>query len=75
MIVKSETLKGWLRDSIIDTLQNYFGIALRRSCKTIPELRAALPASFFHVASKGNNYHSAHCPMTSDSSCQYQRDQ
>ena len=74
-IVKAKVLKGRLTDTIIDTLQNYFGIALRSSCESISELRDALLASFFHVASSdGYNYHSAYCPMTADSWCQYQRD-
>ena len=43
--------KGKLTDIIIDLLHNYFGIALRSGAKTVPELKCALLASFFHVAS------------------------
>ena len=73
--MKAKFLKGRLTDTIIDTLQKYFGIALRSSCESISELRDALLASFFfHVASSdGHNFHSAYCPMTADSWCQYQR--
>ena len=46
-IVKAKVLKGRLADSVIDTLQNYFGITLRSGCKTVSELRSALLASFF----------------------------
>ena len=35
-----------LTDALIDKLQNYFGIALRSSAKTVPELKNAL---LFHV--------------------------
>lgn len=74
-IVKAKVLKGRLTDSLIDTLQNYFGIALRSSHTTVPELRSALLASFFHVcSSEGRNFHT-YCPKSSDSWCQYQRDQ
>ena len=66
--------KGKLTDHAIDMLQNYFGIALRSGAKTVPELKTALLASFFHPASsEGCNYHT-YCPATKDSWCQYQRD-
>ena len=61
-------------DALIDKLQNYFGIALRSSAKTVPELKKALLASLFHVmSSEGNDFHS-YCPVGADSWCQYQRD-
>ena len=68
-------MKGRLTDSVIDTLQNYFGIASRSGHKTVHDLRHGLVASFFHVVlSKGRNFHNAYCPKSSDSWCQYQRD-
>ena len=74
-IVKAkDILKSRLTDAMIDRLQNYFGIALRSNAKTVPELRNALLASFFHVASSTEcNYHT-YCPKSSDSWCQFQRD-
>ena len=66
--------KGKLTDASIDMLQNYFGIALRSSAKSVLELKNALLASFFHPASSEScNYHT-YCPATKDSWCQYQRD-
>ena len=63
-----------LTDALIDKLQNYFGIALRSSAKTVPELKKALLASLFHVmSSEGNDFHS-YCPVGADSWCQHQRD-
>ena len=74
-IVKAKVSKGRLTDSVIDTLQNYFGIALLSGCKTVPELRSALLASFFHVSSsEGRDFHTAYCPKSSHSWCQFQRD-
>ena len=64
-----------ITDNVINILQNYFGIALRSGAKTVAELKNKLLASFFHIASSEEfNYH-AYCPATSDSWCQYQRDQ
>ena len=69
-----EKAKSRLTDALIDRLQNYFGIALRSNVHTVPELKSALLASLFHVAScKGNNF-LTYCPQTSDSWCQYHRD-
>ena len=63
-----------LTDALIDKLQNYFGIALRSSAKTVPELKKAFLASLFHVmSSEGKNFHS-YCPVGADSWFQYQRD-
>ena len=65
--------KGKLTDAAIYRLQNYFGIALR-SGASVPELKNALIASFFHTASSvGCNFHT-YCPATTDSWCQFQRD-
>ena len=74
-IVKVKVLKGRITYSVIDTLQNYFGIALRSGYKTVSELRSALLASFFHVSSsEGRDFHTAYCPKSSHSWCQFQRD-
>ena len=53
----------------IDTLQNYFGIALRQNIGNLEAMTNAIMASLFHVS----DYH-ANCPKTSDSWCLYQRD-
>ena len=67
--------RGKLTDNVINILQNYFGITLRSGAKTVAELKNKLLASFFHIASSEEfNYHT-YCPATSDSWCQYQRDQ
>ena len=74
IIKKKEVAKSRLTDAMIDMLQNYFGIALRSGAKSVPELKVALLASFFHIASsKTNNFHT-YCPETPDSWCQYKRD-
>ena len=63
-----------LTDTLIDKLQNYFGIALRSRVTSVPELQNTLLASFLHTASsKECDYHT-YCPKTLNSWCQYQRD-
>ena len=74
-VIKAKVLKCRLTDSVIDTFQNYLGIALRSGHKSVDDLRHALLASFIHVvSSKERNFRSAYCPKSSDSWCQYQRD-
>ena len=64
-VIKSKQIKSRLTDAIIDRLHNYFGIALRSNAKSElkPELKQALLASMFHVAScQGENYHTHTAP-------------
>ena len=61
--------RGRLTDTKIDTLQNYFGIALRQNVGNLPRMKKSCMASMYHVA----GYHES-CPMSSDSWCQYQLD-
>ena len=63
-----------LTDSVIDKLQNYFGIALRSNVGDLQKMQDAILASLFHVASSENDNFHVYCPKTYDSWCQYQRD-
>ena len=66
-VIKSKQIaKSRLTDALIDRLHNYFGIALRSNAKSElkPELKQALLASMFHVASsQGENYHTYILPQ------------
>lgn len=65
--------KGKLTNKIIDKLQNYYGIAIR-SNSTVSEMKKAIHATLFHVASsKKNNYH-VHCPTGESSWCRFNSD-
>ena len=66
--------KSRLTDSVIDKLQNYFGIALRSNVGDLQKMQDAILASLFHVASSENDNFHVYCPKTYDSWCQYQRD-
>ena len=60
--------RGRLTKSIIDRLQNYYGIAIRQNVGKLKEMQD-------HVASsKTNDYHSAYCPAGKDSWCVFQQD-
>ena len=66
--------KSRLTNSLIDKLQNYFGIALRSNVRNIKDMQNAILTSMFHVASSyDDNYHT-YCPKTSDPWCQHNRD-
>ena len=56
-------------DAKIDTLQNYFGIALRQNVRDIDKMISACKASMFHVAGYDEN-----CPKNQNSGCQYQQE-
>ena len=47
--------KSRLTDPIIDKLQNYFGIALRSNIGNLENIKGAILASLFHVASSNTS--------------------
>ena len=61
--------KGRLTDAKIDTLQIYFGIALRQNVGDIDKMIFACKASMFHVAGYHDN-----CSKNQNSWCQHQQD-
>ena len=61
--------KGVLTNSIIDRLQNYFGIALRQNISNLKAMEDVIMASLFHVS----NFHQ-YFPKTTNSWCLYQKD-
>ena len=47
-----------LTDTLIDKLQNYYGIAIRSNCGNLEGMKAAIYASIIHcVSSKKRNLH------------------
>jgi len=66
--------RGKLTNSLIDRLQNYFGIAFRSNVNNLEGMKKGIHAVLFHVASsKSNNWHD-YCPRGEDSWCRFQRD-
>ena len=67
--------KGRLTKTMIDRMQNYYGIAIRRSCgKNVATMKKAIWGAFFHVASSAKNEWHDHCDPGPDSWCKYQVD-
>ena len=74
---KQKKLTFYLTHKMINRLQNYFGIAIRATCKTsVPTMRMAVGAVLFHcseaVDSAGRHQF---CPKSTTSWCKYQVDQ
>ena len=56
--------QGKLTKTIINLLQNYYGIAIRSNAGNLKEMQKVTRATIFHVASsETNNYQSAYCPQ------------
>ena len=67
--------RGKLTLAVIDRLQNFYGIAIRKNVGNLKEMQKTVRATLFHVASsKDTNYHNAYCPSGKDSWCKFQQD-
>ncbi|GFU66845.1 uncharacterized protein TNCV_894811 [Trichonephila clavipes] len=65
--------KGKLTDKFIDTLQNYFGIAIRSNVGNLCNMQTAVIAAFFHCCSTDKKPMHGQCPSGSDTWCKYQK--
>ncbi|GFW70304.1 uncharacterized protein TNCV_5131301 [Trichonephila clavipes] len=65
--------KGKLTDKFIDTLQNYFGIAMRSNVGNLSNMQTAVIAAFFHCCSTDKKPMHGQCPSGSDTWCKYQK--
>jgi len=55
--------RGRLTDSLIDKLENYYGIAIRRNVGDLVGMKKAIHATLFHVISSSTTPHfHVHCP-------------
>ena len=67
--------KGKLTDSMIDKLQNYYGIAIRSNSGNLESMKKDILASLWHCSStESHPFHSAYCPPGEDSWCGYMQD-
>jgi hypothetical protein len=56
--------KGKLTDSMIDKMQNYYGIVIRSNKGNLNTMKSNILATLFHCASNDERpYHSAYCPI------------
>ena len=73
-LMKDNKGLGELTASLIDKLQNYFGIALRSNLSSVDQMRSAILASFLHIASSASNNYHGQCDRSPETWCQYQSD-
>ena len=66
--------KGRLTDSMIDKMQNYYGIAISGNPGNLEGMKKAIHATLFHCASSEKRPLHNHCPKGADSWCGYMRD-
>lgn len=66
--------KGKLTNTIIDKLQNYYGIAIRRNSWDLKAMKSAVYASLFHCASSSKRNLHHHCPDGPSSWCRFKQD-
>lgn len=67
--------KGKLTDSMIDKLQNYYGIAIRSNSGNLAEMKSNVLATLFHCASTEQRPLHTYCPAGENSWCGSKRDQ
>lgn len=72
---KSKTLsgKGKLTSKMIDKLTIFYGLAIRRNCDSVYNMKKAIWATFFHYSSTDKNPQHDNCPTGADSWCKYQK--
>ena len=66
--LSARALQQGLNDAMIDKLQNYYGISIRRNVgKDVATMKDAIWAGIFRVASSKNRLLHEHCPKGKDS--------
>lgn len=64
---------GRLTDAEIDLLQRYYGLAIRRNCNNVEDMKKAVWSSYFHKLSTDKKSQHELCPKGADSWCGYQK--
>lgn len=58
----------------IDTIQIYYGLAIRRNAeKGVEAMKTAIWSEYFHLSSTDNNPQHTMCPKDPDTWCKYQK--
>ena len=66
--------RGKLTNSVIDRLQNYYGIAIRSNIGNLSGMKNGVLASLFHVASSKEHLYHSYCPEGENSWCNFNKD-
>ena len=65
--------KGKLTATLIDKMQNYFGIALRENCTSVEKMEKSIWATLYHLAASDSRPIHGNCPEGPSSWCSYNR--
>ena len=67
--------KGRLTEKVINLSQNYYLMAIRKSTKTVPEMRTAIGVGLYHCSeSSSEETRHLYCPKDKDTWCKWQKD-
>ena len=68
--------KGKLTDKTINSMQNYFGLAIRKNQQNLSEMKKAVGAMLWHCTDfQDENFRHRFCPSNEDSWCKWRRDE
>eukprot|EP00795_Rhopilema_esculentum_P000086 gene86-9701_t len=67
--------KGRLTDKVINTIQNYYGLAIRQNVGQLYAMKKAVGAVLYHISeNESNEDRHKFCPRSADSWCKFQAD-
>lgn len=66
--------RGRLTDKMIDTMQNYYGLAIRQNKGNLDGMKKDIKAGLYHLASSKEDPQHHFCPEGKESWCGWQRD-
>ncbi|GFW79736.1 uncharacterized protein TNCV_4361621 [Trichonephila clavipes] len=65
--------RGRLTLKEVDSIQHYYGLAIRKDLSSVEDMKRAIWAIYFHKLSTEDNLQHALCPLGEDSWCCYNR--
>lgn len=65
--------KNRLTDAIIDKIQNYYGLAIRRHSNNVENMKRAVWAMYFHMCSTDDEPQHGLCPPGEESWCKFRK--
>ncbi|GFX87126.1 uncharacterized protein TNCV_2151791 [Trichonephila clavipes] len=65
--------RGRLTLKEVDSIQHYYGLAIRKNLSSVEDMKRAIWAIYFHTLSTEDNPQHALCPLGEDSWCGYNR--
>ncbi|GFY20427.1 uncharacterized protein TNCV_210591 [Trichonephila clavipes] len=65
--------RGRLTLKEVDSIQHYYGLAIRKNLSSVEDVKRAIWAIYFHKLSTEDNPQHALCPLGEDSWCGYNR--